>query len=172
MKNHESAGSNIVGTYELLENVLRFLPDKDILLAQSVSQEFKYVIETSIAIRRQLHFIASGDDYKPFHPFLPCSFPEATIKPLGHYVLEPLEPRRGGKHYHWYAAQLMTDDHGLSLGRMVDVLRAQSLEAGVSKRVKMVFVGILSSMKGWKEAQEADEERAWPYTEYPFEEPW
>ena len=211
MTNHESAGSNIVGTHELLENVLRFLPDKDALLAQSVSQEFKYVIETSITIRGQPHFIASGDDYKPFHPLLPRSFPEATIKPHGAsylwwhakelqvgtrnyswrkiqvvpasntmptkvglcamYVLET-KPTRVQKYYHWYAVHLMTDNHGLSLGQLVDVLRAESSDAGVRKRVEMVFVDIFSSMKAWEEAREADEERAWPYSEYPFENPW
>ena len=89
-----AGGARLVCTYEVLENVLRFLPTKDLLLAQRVSKHFNKTINTSLILRRKLHFVF--DTTQPgytFVPFLPHAFQDATIN-YRHYSTMVVRPTR------------------------------------------------------------------------------
>lgn len=61
------AGSRLAGIYELLEQCLLELPNKDILLAHSVNKQFNAIINSSPRLQEKLFFtsrLAFGDAFK------------------------------------------------------------------------------------------------------------
>jgi hypothetical protein len=53
----------VISTTELLENILMFLPMKDLLLAQRVSRNWKAVITKSISLQQRLFFVPRKADF-------------------------------------------------------------------------------------------------------------
>ncbi|KAK1059774.1 hypothetical protein LTR12_000910 [Friedmanniomyces endolithicus] len=80
MSNQASASNAVLLTTELLENILRSLPAKDLLLAQRVSLKWRDVIAGSRQLQRQLSVILP--------PATPC---------YGMEMKEPDEPPTYGR---------------------------------------------------------------------------
>ena len=57
-----SASSRVLGTYELLEAILSFLPFRDLVTSQRVSSQFKAVVGGSIQLQQKLYLSPVPED--------------------------------------------------------------------------------------------------------------
>jgi hypothetical protein len=58
-----AAASRVANTYELLENILLYLPLRQLLFAQKVNKKFHAVIQDSLKINQALFWKPSSTEY-------------------------------------------------------------------------------------------------------------
>ena len=104
----DSATSRVLRVPELLELILLALPQKDLLLSQSISQSFRDTVKRSLHIQRSLFFLADPHIFQPLNNFLllrafPGYYPTVTYTPTK--LLPTMEElaigRRGSETWKW-----------------------------------------------------------------------